>query len=66
MYLCHIFIYFPVHISRLFCVSDELFCKSLQSKWHSPNEFTENSGHKMKIISWYVQEVKIQPQSLEN
>ena len=51
---------------RPFCVPDDmLFCKSSQYKRHSPKEFTHTSGHELKIIPCYVQEV-IQPQCLDN
>ena len=53
----------PNPYSRSFCVPNEVFYKSSQYKWHSPNDFTEISGHKMKIMPYYVQEVQIQPQS---
>ena len=50
---------------RPFCVPDDkLFCKPSQYKRHSPNDFTETSGHETKIMPCYVQEVQIQPQSL--
>ena len=40
---------------RPFCVQDnKLFCKSSQYKRHRPNDFTETSGHEMKIIPCHV------------
>ena len=50
---------------RPFCVPDnKLFWKSLQYKRHSQNDFTETSGHEIKIMPCYVQEVQIQLESL--